>query len=33
VFVAFEEKAEELTTNVASLGYDLMNLFDKKKYA
>src|SRR3954466_341654 len=26
VFVAFEEKADELTTNVASLGFDLKKL-------
>src|SRR5678810_98826 len=31
VFVAFEEKAEELTTNVASLGYDLDELVRQKK--
>lgn len=31
VFVAFEEKAEELTTNVASLGYDLNALIRQKK--
>jgi len=31
VFVAFEEKAEELTTNVASLGYNLDELVKQKK--
>lgn len=31
VFVAFEEKAEELTANVASLGFDLGKLVDAKK--
>ena len=31
VFVAFEEKAEELATNVASLGFDLKKLVDSKK--
>jgi circadian clock protein KaiC len=31
VFMAFEETEEELTKNVASLGYDLKNLRDKKK--
>src|SRR6478736_1584639 len=31
VFVAFEEKADELTTNVASLGYDLDELVRQKK--
>lgn len=31
VFIAFEEKAEELTTNVASLGFDLEQLQAEKK--
>ncbi len=31
VFMAFEEKAEELTTNVASLGFDLEKLQKEKK--
>jgi circadian clock protein KaiC len=31
VFVAFEENAEELAQNVASLGFDLKNLIKKKK--
>ncbi len=31
VFVAFEEKAEELASNVASLGFDLYKLQDDKK--
>ena len=31
VFVAFEEKAEELAMNVASLGFDLNKLIAKKK--
>ena len=31
VFVAFEENAEELSQNVASLGFDLKNLAKKKK--
>ena len=31
VFMAFEEKAEELTTNVASLGFDLDKLQKNKK--
>jgi circadian clock protein KaiC len=31
VFVAFEEKAEELAANVASLGFDLLNLQKTKK--
>src|SRR5215212_552982 len=31
VFVAFEESAEELTQNVASLGFDLKALMKKKK--
>lgn len=31
VFVAFEEKADELATNVASLGFDLKKLEDEKK--
>jgi circadian clock protein KaiC len=31
VFVAFEEKADELTQNVASLGYDLKKLVNSKK--
>ncbi|KAA9039086.1 KaiC family protein [Ginsengibacter hankyongi] len=31
VFVAFEEKADELATNVASLGFDLKKLIDTKK--
>lgn len=31
VFVAFEEKADELTANVASLGFDLNKLIDAKK--
>lgn len=31
VFVAFEEKAEELAVNVASLGYDLVQLQAEKK--
>jgi circadian clock protein KaiC len=31
VFVAFEENAEELTKNVASLGFDLADLARKKK--
>src|SRR5215468_8924464 len=31
VFIAFEETAEELTKNVASLGFDLDNLIKRKK--
>ncbi len=31
VFVAFEEKADELEMNVASLGFDLKKLQDEKK--
>jgi len=31
VFVAFEETGEELTANVASLGFDLKSLVAKKK--
>jgi circadian clock protein KaiC len=31
VFIAFEEKANELATNVASLGFDLNDLQQKKK--
>ena len=31
VFIAFEENAEELTQNVASLGFDLKELINKKK--
>ncbi|WP_207420663.1 circadian clock protein KaiC [Desertivirga brevis] len=31
VFIAFEEKAEELATNVASLGFDLHKLQQEKK--
>ncbi|RYE46585.1 MAG: circadian clock protein KaiC, partial [Sphingobacteriales bacterium] len=31
VFIAFEEKAEELATNVASLGFDLDKLQEEKK--
>lgn len=31
VFVAFEEKAEELTANVRSLGFDIKKLVDAKK--
>ncbi|MBC7947291.1 MAG: circadian clock protein KaiC [Chitinophagaceae bacterium] len=31
VFIAFEEKTEELTTNVASLGFDLQKLQKAKK--
>ena len=31
VFIAFEEKAEELTTNVASLGFDLKKLTKQNK--
>lgn len=31
VFVAFEEKSEELATNVASLGFDLQKLISEKK--
>lgn len=31
VFMAFEEKAEELASNVASLGFDLYKLQDEKK--
>ena len=31
VFIAFEEKADELATNVASLGFDLKKLQDEKK--
>ncbi len=31
VFMAFEETAEELTTNVASLGFDLQRLVARKK--
>lgn len=31
VFMAFEETEEELVKNVASLGYDLKNLCDRKK--
>lgn len=30
VFIAFEEKADELATNVASLGFDLNKLQEKK---
>ncbi|MDX2096899.1 MAG: circadian clock protein KaiC [Leptolyngbyaceae cyanobacterium bins.59] len=33
VFVAFEETAEELTQNVASLGWDLEHLIQEKKLA
>ncbi len=33
VFMAFEETAEDLTTNVASLGFDLDGLVKKKKLA
>jgi circadian clock protein KaiC len=33
VFVSFEEKSEELTANVASLGYDLADLMARKKLA
>jgi circadian clock protein KaiC len=33
VFMSFEETAEELTTNVASLGFDLEDLIIKKKIA
>lgn len=32
VFMAFEEKADELATNVASLGFDLKKLEVKKRY-
>ncbi|MBD1394477.1 circadian clock protein KaiC [Mucilaginibacter glaciei] len=31
VFIAFEEKIDELANNVASLGFDLMKLQDEKK--
>ena len=31
VFIAFEEKSDELSTNVASLGYDLEKLIAQKK--
>lgn len=31
IFVTFEEKAEELTANVASLGFDLQKLQEEKK--
>jgi circadian clock protein KaiC len=31
VFVAFEENADDLTTNIASLGYDLTDLCARKK--
>ncbi len=31
VFIAFEEKTEELSMNVASLGFDLHKLIDEKK--
>jgi len=31
VFIAFEEKAEELTANVASLGFDLKKLINQNK--
>src|SRR5262245_30469142 len=31
VFMGFEEKAEEVTTNVASLGFDLQKLQKEKK--
>ncbi|WP_345950198.1 MULTISPECIES: circadian clock protein KaiC [unclassified Mucilaginibacter] len=31
VFIAFEEKADELATNVASLGFDLKKLQEEKK--
>ncbi len=31
VFIAFEEKADELATNVASLGFDLNKLVEEKK--
>ena len=31
VFVAFEETEEDLTKNVASLGYDLSELYRRKK--
>lgn len=33
VFIAFEETAQELTTNVNSLGFDLQDLIKKKKLA
>ncbi len=33
VFIAFEETAEELTTNVSSLGFDLDSLVKQKKLA
>ena len=33
VFMAFEETAADLTTNVASLGFDLAGLTAKKKLA
>ena len=33
VFMAFEENEEDLRKNVASLGYDLKNLCDRKKLA
>jgi len=33
VFMSFEETKEELVTNVASLGFDLQDLIDKKKIA
>ncbi len=31
VFMSFEESAEDLSSNVASLGYDLNNLIDRKQ--
>ncbi len=31
VFIAFEERAEDLAANVASLGYDLTGLIANKK--
>ena len=33
VLVSFEESAEDLAANVASLGYDVMSLIDQKKLA
>ena len=32
VFMAFEETAEELTQNVASLGFNLKELIEKKRF-
>lgn len=33
VFISFEERAEDLTANVASLGFDLQHLIDTQKLA